>query len=221
MKRRDAFYILLLAILLSPVLITVFVNGAELFFNILRFLLAQDLTFYLWWYWNLGLALIVFTLCGIKRGIRVDLNEIAARQLALLVKMDKTLNSIEQALRPGTSATGVGIYVTINGFKQKVDHMVLAGAESHALSLEIVDSLGNPAKVDGAPAWSLTDASLASLEVAEDGMSAKLASNGALGAFKVQVTADADLGEGVKAILAEAEFEVISGEAVAMKIVVA
>lgn len=75
-----------------------------------------------------------------------------------------------------------------------------------------------PAKVDGLPSWAVTDESLASLTVSEDGMSAMLLPLGPVGSFQVQVKADADLGEGVKEILGSLDVELAAGEAVSVEI---
>lgn len=81
------------------------------------------------------------------------------------------------------------------------------------ISISIKDKFSNPAKTDGAPAWSLTDEALGTLAVEADGMSAILEPKGPIGALKVQVKADADLGEGVKEILGELDVELLAGDA--------
>jgi hypothetical protein len=75
------------------------------------------------------------------------------------------------------------------------------------LAVGFQDKNGDAAKVDGAPAWALTDSSLGDLAVAEDGMSASFTPK-AIGALKIQVKADADLGEGVKEIIGELDVEI-------------
>jgi hypothetical protein len=96
--------------------------------------------------------------------------------------------------------------------------MFLQDDKSLPVSVEFVDAKGNAAKVDGLPQWAVSDESLATLEVAADGLSAVVKPVGPLGSFKLQVKADADLGEGVKEILGELDIEVIGGEAVAVNI---
>ncbi len=96
--------------------------------------------------------------------------------------------------------------------------MFLKGNQALPLSIAIKDKFGNLAKVDGAPQWALTDAALGTLAVADDGMGAVFTPTGVVGLLKVQVTADADLGEGVKSILGELDIEVLAGEAVAVEI---
>lgn len=82
------------------------------------------------------------------------------------------------------------------------------------VSVKFSDKFGNAAAVDGKPEWSVTDESLASLDVADDGMSVLVKPSGKLGSFKVQCSADADLGEGVKAILGELAIDLLPAEAV-------
>lgn len=70
---------------------------------------------------------------------------------------------------------------------------------------------GNPASVDGIPTWTVESGDV-TLEIAEDGLSAKVVS-GANGSSVVKITADADLGEGVRAIEASLEVTVTDAEA--------
>lgn len=110
-------------------------------------------------------------------------------------------------------AERINFYAEVNGIKRKVESMFLKVTQSLPVSLSITDKKGNAAKVDGAPQWAVTDESLASLSVAEDGMSATLTPIGPLGSFSVQVKADADLGEGVKEIIGELAVELSAGDA--------
>lgn len=96
--------------------------------------------------------------------------------------------------------------------------MFLKVSQVLPLAIAIQDKFGNVAKVDGAPAWELTDATLGTLEVAEGGLSAVLKPAGPVGICKVQVKADADLGEGVKELLGELEIEFLAGDAAAIAI---
>jgi hypothetical protein len=82
------------------------------------------------------------------------------------------------------------------------------------VSIEIKDKFNNAAKVDGLPQWAVTSPELCALKVSADGMSAMLKPVGVVGSFKVQVKADADLGEGVKEIMGELDIELLAGEAV-------
>jgi hypothetical protein len=89
--------------------------------------------------------------------------------------------------------------------------------EQLPLALMPEDKAGNASKVDGVSTWSC-DASMGTIVAAEDGLSATFTPVGPLGTTKVQALADADLGEGVKSILAEVEIQILAGETVRMNI---
>lgn len=93
---------------------------------------------------------------------------------------------------------------------------VLKDIEKVALSVTPVTAAGNPAKVDGAPAWSSSDESVVTVEAAADGLSAYAISTGKLGTAQVNVKADADLGDGVKEIVGTLDIEVQASEAVSL-----
>ena len=96
----------------------------------------------------------------------------------------------------------------------QVDHKLVIPISSP------VDRYGNTAKIDGVPTWMLSDNSYGDVAVAADGMSAAFTPNGTLtplgGALQVVVTADADLGAGVKQIKGVGEFTLVAGEAVGL-----
>lgn len=82
------------------------------------------------------------------------------------------------------------------------------------LSVQWVDSHGNPAKVDGPTEWVSSDEDIATVEVAVGNpLIANVKSAGPIGPVQIQATADADLGEGVKTITATCDISVIAGEA--------
>lgn len=115
-------------------------------------------------------------------------------------------------------AVSVIFYTTKKGKQIKLGgSMFLKINEKLPLSVSFADAQGNAAKVDGAPAWALSDASIGDLIVAADGMSAEFAPK-AVGACKVQVNADADMGSGIKSILGELDVEVLALEAVSVVI---
>lgn len=93
------------------------------------------------------------------------------------------------------------------------DMLTLTDIQKCALAVEFKTAAGNPAKVDGAPVWSVSDEALLELTVAEDGMSATVAAKGPLGIGQVTLTADADLGEGQKEITGLLDVEVLASEA--------
>jgi hypothetical protein len=86
------------------------------------------------------------------------------------------------------------------------------------VSISPVDAKGNPAKVEGAPVWAFSDPTQCEVVPSADGMSAVLSPLGPLGTGQLNVTADADLGEGVKPISGLLEVETIGGEAVGFTI---
>lgn len=92
--------------------------------------------------------------------------------------------------------------------------LILTTDQLVELAIAYEDASGNPATVDGAPTWSVSDENLGTLEVDEDGLGATLITVGSVGSFQVNVTADADLGEGVRQLVTTLEVEVVGGEAV-------
>jgi len=73
---------------------------------------------------------------------------------------------------------------------------------------------GNPAPLDGVPSWSVIEGD-ATLEVSEDGLSCFLVS-GEVGNSVIEVSADADLGEGVRSLTDTIDLAVVSAEASAL-----
>jgi len=72
---------------------------------------------------------------------------------------------------------------------------------------------GNPANVDGAPSWSVSNSDVLDLTVSENGMSATISAKGPVGTSQLIVKADADLGAGLKEITGVLDIEVVAGEA--------
>ena len=96
--------------------------------------------------------------------------------------------------------------------------LVLTDIQQCLLSVAPVDAAGNPGKIDGQPAWSVSNPDVLALTVNEDGLSALVATTGKLGTCQVSVKADADLGEGVKEITGVLDVEVQGSEAVNLNI---
>jgi len=96
--------------------------------------------------------------------------------------------------------------------------LLLTDSQKCALAITIVDKKGNAAKVDGVPSWSSSDESVATVTAAEDGLSASVVAAGPLGTAQINVTADADLGEGVKPIAGVLEVQVVGGETASVAI---
>ena len=86
------------------------------------------------------------------------------------------------------------------------------------VTLQPVTEAGNPATLDGAPVWAVAEGD-ATLEVAEDGLSAFLVSGAADVNSTITVTADADLGEGVVALTDTITLAVVAASASALGLV--
>ena len=89
------------------------------------------------------------------------------------------------------------------------------------VSVQFQDRNGNPAKVDGPPKWFVDNTELMAIaNDTPDGMSVICRPVGPLGICTVSVRADADLGEGVREIAGFVEFEIVGGDAEAVKLAV-
>jgi hypothetical protein len=95
--------------------------------------------------------------------------------------------------------------------------LTLRDNEEQDLPLFILGKNLKPAKVDGAPEWSSSDGNVASLVVADDGMSAVLIA-GEAGTAQIIVRADADLGAGTEMIVITEQVTVIANKAAIMEI---
>lgn len=130
-----------------------------------------------------------------------------------LAQLNSTAIEIIKALNPPEAAR-IRFFVVDGDKLQPIGgSMFQKVTEPKKFAIKVTDRFGNDAKVDGAPAWAATDESLADIAVSEDGLSAVVTPKGPLGAFKLQVKADADLGEGVKELLGEVEIELAAGDA--------
>lgn len=95
----------------------------------------------------------------------------------------------------------------------------LTDVQEVRLSISPKDSQGNPATVDGAPAWASSDESVLTVAaVSDDGLTADAVTVGPLGTATVTVTADADLGEGVTSLTDTVEITVVASEASALNV---
>lgn len=102
----------------------------------------------------------------------------------------------------------------IRASKEDNAMLILTDSQKVSLSIKPVTKAGNPAAIDGLPVWSLGCEDHLKLEVSEDGLSAVVSSLGKLGVCQVNVSADADLGEGVETITGVIDIEVKAGKAV-------
>lgn len=89
----------------------------------------------------------------------------------------------------------------------------LTDEQKFPLAVSFRTAAGNPAKVDGLPVWGVSNPDVLDMAVADDGLSAVFSAKGPLGTCQVNLTADADLGAGVKNLTGMFEVEVVSAEA--------
>lgn len=127
------------------------------------------------------------------------------------------LVEIERAIIPAEAAQ-ISFLLVSDGTLTEVSSMQLKVDKQAQLKMKVKDIKGNDAQVDGVPAWALTDPALGSLEVDADGMGAKFIPAGPVGSLMVQVSADADLGEGVKSIMGELPIDLLPGEAAVIEL---
>jgi hypothetical protein len=161
------------------------------------------------------------TIYSSEAEIRILARKVEAMRHELTSSIDETryaicdrLAHIEAFLCPPRRVVKMVFATTIGGMKMEISYMQLKVSNKLPLSIKLVDKFGNPAVVDGAPVWALTNPALGSLVVAEGGLSAEFIPAGAVGSLTVQVSADADLGEGVKTIFGELPIDLLAGDAV-------
>src|SRR5689334_1818426 len=77
---------------------------------------------------------------------------------------------------------------------------------------KFLDRKGKPAPVDGVPTWASSNEAAASVVPDPNGLSAMVVAQG-VGDYSVSVSADADMGEGVRTITAQDTGSVTQGEA--------
>ena len=97
--------------------------------------------------------------------------------------------------------------------------ITLQVTQQFPLEIQPVDARGNPAAVDGAPVWSVSDDTLLKIEVAADGLSAVVSALGPIGSAQVTVRADARMGEEVREIVGTLNVLLVAAEAVALQLV--
>ena len=96
--------------------------------------------------------------------------------------------------------------------------VTLTDVQQVVCQIEAVDAAGNPAPVADVT-WGTSDPSILGVEAHPDGMGARVFALGPLGAAQVVVTADADLGEGVRQLQGILDVTVVAGEAVGLVVV--
>lgn len=90
--------------------------------------------------------------------------------------------------------------------------ITITNEQKVTVTLAPTTEAGNPATLDGAPVWTVTEGD-ATLEVAADGLSCTLISGEADVNSKIEVVADADLGDGVVNLVDVIDLAVVSAAA--------
>lgn len=94
-------------------------------------------------------------------------------------------------------------------------HMELRDNEYKIVAIGLIKSKkGNPARIDGVPIWMTDNPAVLALTPSEDGMSCRVDAVGPIGAAKLSIKVDADLGDGFKYRTKVIDFSVVAGEAV-------
>lgn len=93
----------------------------------------------------------------------------------------------------------------------------LTDSQQVTATITPVNRRGNPAAIDGVPVWHTSDATVVTVTAEPDDRSAVIRAVTS-GKARITVSADADLGEGVQAIVAILEVEVIPGHAVQVRL---
>lgn len=138
-------------------------------------------------------------------------------QLCLSVDWDHRRICLSEPLEPSIPVLRWSLQ--LDHFKVKGDnHMAVTirDTEKVGVAIAVVDAKGNPAQIDGAPVWAVSDPAGLAVVPAEDGLSASVVAVGPLGVFQATVQVDADLGEGVKPLIGILDVEVVAGEAAAI-----
>jgi hypothetical protein len=162
---------------------------------------------------------ITMRLIGVEAKVDVigfQTTEILSRLYSLQVDVDRILEAV---VPPPVS--GIRMLIVMDGQIKTGElpmSLVMTDTQQFTASVSFVDAKGNPAQVDGAPSWSVSDPTILSITPSSDGLSAEVSAIGVLGTSQVSVSADADLGAGVTNIVGVLDVQVVAGQAVAANI---
>jgi len=92
--------------------------------------------------------------------------------------------------------------------------LILTDVQKVTVAIQPKSAAGNNAFVDGKPNWTVSDDSILTLVVSEDGFSAEAITTSKLGSAQVAITLDSDMSEGVKDLKGILDVTVIASEAV-------
>jgi len=96
--------------------------------------------------------------------------------------------------------------------------LILTDIQKVSLNVSPKSAAGNPAEVDGIPAWNSSDESVITLVPSDDGLSVDAITTGKIGTSQISVSVDADLGSGIRTITGVLDIEVRPSEAVTLDI---
>ncbi len=135
------------------------------------------------------LAALTMEVEKLKAVTLIRFDDIEAR----LVQLLDVCRQIQSAVMP---LPAVSVSITVKG--EEVTQMQIKDTDVLDVSFAAKDAKGNPTSLaeGAAPSWDVSDASLATIEPAADGMSAKVTPVGPLGSFQVQLAIPAVDGEG-------------------------
>lgn len=108
-----------------------------------------------------------------------------------------------------------GNYLRVKGSTPMA--ITITDSQVFTATVSAVDARGNPAVLDGPANFSVSDSAIINLGVVTD-FSVEVRASGPLGNAQLMVTADADLGEGVRTLTGILDVTVVGGEAVALNI---
>lgn len=162
-----------------------------------------------------GILLALREFARLLRSCRSVLIDIASFTRASVLVNGRILEELKK-LTSDQSPVGsvVEFYIITDGVRKKVEGtMDLSVVQNHELEFSITDKKGNPAKVDGIPVIENGAADLCDIVPNADGRGASLKPKGPMGLVTGQVTADADLGDGVETIRGTFSFNLVAGKA--------
>ena len=96
--------------------------------------------------------------------------------------------------------------------------LTLTDEQKVSLSISPVTAAGNKANLDGPAIWSSSNPDIVSISASADGLSAVATAVGPIGNSQISVSADADLGAGVRTIAAILDVTVVAAEAVSLSV---
>lgn len=120
--------------------------------------------------------------------------------------------------RPRPRCVTQVLTVTLNGvvltFKGDFAMILPIDKKLVGCTVSYVDAAGNAAVVDGVPVWATDRPDLLTLVATADGMGCDITPVGPLGTAQVTVTADADMGEGLRELVTLGSIDCVAGEAI-------